>query len=63
MADFCKECSIKIFGKDFRDMVGLSTREDTINKIYAPAFCEECGPILVDHWGTKVYEFKNAISS
>lgn len=51
MADYCLQCSLEIFGKDFRELAGLSSPEDTRNKRYALAICEGCGPIQVDHDG------------
>lgn len=51
MADFCKQCSIDVFGEDFGDMAGLSTAEDTAKGLYCVVLCEDCGPIQVDHEG------------
>jgi hypothetical protein len=55
MAEYCKQCSIRIFGEDTGEMAGLSTSEDTNNGMYAQALCEGCGPTLVDHEGTCRY--------
>jgi hypothetical protein len=46
MADFCKQCSIQIFGKDFEEMSGLC-RDDQL----ALVICEGCGPVQVNHLG------------
>lgn len=55
MADFCAECSIKMFGHDTHDMRGLSTAEDTANGLFSTALCEDCGDfILIDHEGIRV---------
>ena len=54
MADFCKECSIEIFGEDFKELANISTPEDTANELYVHVLCEGCGPILVDHTGAKI---------
>lgn len=54
MADFCKECSLEDFGRDFGDLANLSTEADTKNALYAVVLCEGCGPIQVDHTGTRV---------
>lgn len=54
MADFCKQCSIDIFGEDFRELANITTPEETAKELYAHVLCEECGPILVDHNGIKV---------
>lgn len=51
MADFCKQCSEEIFGRDFGDMEGLSTQEDTASGKFAVVLCEGCGSIQVDHTG------------
>ncbi len=51
MADFCTDCSIEMFDKDFKELAGLSTEEDTKNELYCMALCEGCGPIQVDHTG------------
>lgn len=51
MSDFCKQCSIDLFGKDFEDLRGLTTPADTDNGLYAPAICEGCGFIQVNHEG------------
>lgn len=54
MADFCKQCSIDIFGEDFRELAGLSTEDDTKNGFYPAAICEGYGWIRVDHDGVCV---------
>jgi len=51
MADFCKQCSIEMFGKDYGDFKGISSEEDTKNDLYPLVLCEGCGPIQVDHEG------------
>lgn len=51
MADFCKQCSIDVFGEDFGDMAGISKPEDTAKGFYAGVLCEDCGYIQVDHLG------------
>ena len=52
MSDFCKQCSIEVFGEDFGDMKACSTKEDDTNKLYAGVLCEHCGPCQVDSEGT-----------
>jgi len=42
MADFCKQCSIEVFGEDFGDLRGLGSP----NVIYS-TICEGCGPTIV----------------
>lgn len=51
MADFCMQCSLDSFGKDYGDLKGLSTKEDTENNLYVITICEGCGVIQVDHKG------------
>ena len=53
MADFCLQCAKKHLGLsgDKNDLSGLSTPEDTKNKLYPLVLCEGCGPIQVDHTG------------
>lgn len=49
MSDFCQECSIKMFGEDFGDMVHSQYELAPIDVL-----CEGCGPILVDSQGKKI---------
>lgn len=56
MADFCKQCSIDIFGEDFGDMKNCSTPEDTAKSLFALVLCEDCGPTQVDHEGKCIAE-------
>jgi len=56
MADFCKKCSIAMWGKDFGDLAGLSKPEDTENGLYPVVICEGCGPIQVNHEGICISE-------
>ena len=51
MADFCKQCSMDLFGEDYFELAGLSTKEDTAEKLYPIVLCEGCGPCQVDHTG------------
>jgi hypothetical protein len=52
MADFCMQCTEKLFGKDLKnDLSGLSTPEDTTKGLYPVVICEGCGHIQVDHEG------------
>jgi hypothetical protein len=49
MVDFCKQCSIKVFGKDFGDLANLCKENE-----YTEVLCENCGFILVDHTGERL---------
>lgn len=51
MSDFCKQCSLDMFGEDLGDLADLSTPADTANGLFACVICEGCGFILVDHNG------------
>lgn len=56
MADFCKQCSEEYFGRNFRELAGLTTWKDQQNGLYAVVLCEGCGPIQVDVEGACVSE-------
>ncbi len=49
MADFCKQCSIAIFGDDLRDMSDIATGDSI-----ASVLCEGCGATYVDATGACV---------
>ena len=51
MADFCKQCSEEIFGKDFRELAGITTEEDVAKIMYCVVICEGCGVTQVDPEG------------
>lgn len=51
MADFCQQCSVAHFGKDYENFKGISKPEDTAKGLFADALCEGCGPTQVDHEG------------
>lgn len=52
MADFCKQCSINLFGEDFKELAGLGKPGTKLNAGEGfPALCEGCGPTIVDHDG------------
>lgn len=46
MADFCKQCSIDTFGKDFGDLKGLCKPDEMVHTL-----CEGCGSNLVNSEG------------
>lgn len=48
MADFCRQCSLRIFGRDFRELAGITTHEDWKVGKSCVVLCEGCGPIQVD---------------
>lgn len=47
MADFCKQCSIEIFGKDSQDLAGLTSPEEAAQGRFAYTICEGCGPVYL----------------
>lgn len=56
MADFCKECSIEMWGTDTKDLPGLITPEEVAEGLGAVVICEGCGVIRVDHEGKRLEE-------
>lgn len=51
MANFCRQCSIDMFGRDFKELAGDTTEEQTKHGIVANVICEGCGFIQVNHLG------------
>ena len=50
MADFCQECSIRVWGEDMKDLVGLCKENEMLRVL-----CEGCGYyIWVDSNGKKL---------
>lgn len=56
MSDFCKQCSLDNFGKDFGDLANITTAKDIAQNKSAAVICEGCGPIQVDVDGTCLSE-------
>ena len=50
MADFCKQCSIEIFGEDFRELAASDGHPLPPGHGYL-ALCEGCGMTVVDSEG------------
>lgn len=48
MSDFCRQCSIHIFGQDGRDLAGITTASEWREGRARTVLCEGCGPIQVD---------------
>jgi hypothetical protein len=48
MADFCKECSIELFGYDAKELASLCEVDE-----YVHVMCEGCGPIMVNSLGIR----------
>lgn len=51
MSDFCKQCSLELFGQDFRDLANLLTEEQEHQGLLANVICERCGFIQVNSAG------------
>lgn len=49
MAEFCKDCSIVLFGHDTKDLAGIARPGHL-----AMVLCEGCGFIIVDEDGKRV---------
>ncbi|MDD3412489.1 MAG: hypothetical protein PHY47_00650 [Lachnospiraceae bacterium] len=52
MADFCRQCSIEIFGEDFKELAGIVSPEEFTADKAAFVMCEGCGPIFVNPDGS-----------
>lgn len=51
MADFCKQCSLELFGKDYGDLAKLLPEDQFTWDTGASTICEGCGWITVDYEG------------
>ena len=51
MADFCKQCSIELFGEDFEELKGLGDGTPLEEGQGWVTLCETCGPTIVDDDG------------
>lgn len=51
MSEFCKQCSIEVFGEDFKDMVGVTSAKSWKEGLAGWELCEGCGMIQVDPEG------------
>lgn len=56
MAEFCKQCTLEVWGDYPSDFVGITTHEDVAEGMYAWVLCESCGHIPVDVDGSCVGE-------
>jgi hypothetical protein len=55
MADFCRHCSISLWGKDTKDLADLGPAADDEGRPwFYTVLCETCGPIQVDAKGARV---------
>lgn len=51
MADFCKLCSIELFGQDERDLANLNPKVTLGPGEGFAVICEGCGFVYVNHEG------------
>lgn len=56
MADFCKQCSIEIFGADYRELADLIGAEAAAQGYATTVICEGCGHIQVNNDGECISE-------
>ena len=54
MAEYCRQCSIRMSGEDFHELAGQTSQEDWKQGKMAVVICEGCGPIQVDPEGNCV---------
>lgn len=54
MADFCRACSIELFGEDFKELAGITNPKKWQDGLAAGGLCEGCGFIQVDPDGNCV---------
>lgn len=52
MSDFCRQCSIDLFGEDIGDFLDPQAIKDNRRGFFSIVLCEDCGPCQVDHLGT-----------
>ena len=52
MADFCKQCSIDMYGEDYGDLSNITQPEYEAKQMYVCVLCEGCGPCQVKCDGT-----------
>lgn len=57
MGDFCQQCSIEIFGKDFKELANLMPPEKYDENHGCVTICEGCWETIVDIDGKCIYKF------
>lgn len=55
MADYCKQCSMEIFGEDFRELASIVSLQEEAEGLAANVLCEACGPTKVNNAGECLY--------
>lgn len=56
MANFCRQCSLDMFDKDYKELANITTKEFWKQRKACVAICEHCGPIQIDPDGNCVSE-------
>lgn len=51
MAEFCKQCSIELFGEDYKELKDITSQKDWEDGKACVVICEGCGFIQVDPKG------------
>lgn len=54
MADFCKACSVNMFGEDFKELANITQVAAWQEGKAVTVLCEGCGPVQVDPDGNCV---------
>lgn len=57
MADFCKQCSIEMFGKDYMELANLGPVDTLTPGEGWVALCESCGHTVVAQDGTCIADW------
>ena len=57
MADFCQQCSVEMFGEDFKELANLGDDEPLKPGWGYQVLCEGCGPTLVDKEGKCIADY------
>lgn len=57
MADFCKQCSLELFGEDNGDLKGLGDGRKLEPGFGWTAICEGCGFTIVDDDGACINKY------
>lgn len=56
MADYCKQCSMELFGEDCKELAGIGQGLALPGPDYGyEALCEGCGPTVVNDEGVCIY--------
>lgn len=56
MADFCQQCSVELFGEDYKELANLGQGRKLEPGMGWIVLCEGCGPTVVDEDGKCILE-------